>query len=191
MKTSRFVLVTLIILFFFPAIAHADSLREASIIKGREAAKALGSALKEELLSAIEKEGPIGALEVCNEKAPDIARSLSQKKGMKIGRTALRVRNQANTPDRWEKLQLESFVQRLQAGEDAGELESYTLMNDHFRYMKAIPMQGLCATCHGEAISSELENAIKDLYPQDQATGYAPGEIRGAFTVSIPVQKID
>ena len=55
-----------------------------------------------------------------------------------------------------------------------------------FRYMKAIPMGAVpCLTCHG-APEPALNAEILRLYPQDRATGFAPGDLRGAFTVSMP-----
>ncbi|MEX2498681.1 MAG: DUF3365 domain-containing protein [Wenzhouxiangellaceae bacterium] len=42
-----------------------------------------------------------------------------------------------------------------------------------------------CVICHGESIAPELAETIKQLYPQDQATGFAPGELRGAFSVTV------
>jgi hypothetical protein len=29
--------------------------------------------------------------------------------------------------------------------------------------------------------------SIRDLYPEDQATGFSPGDIRGAFTILKPL----
>ena len=52
-----------------------------------------------------------------------------------------------------------------------------------FRYMKAIPAGKLCMTCHGSNIAPELVKKIDELYPNDQARGYSPGDIRGAFTI--------
>jgi len=52
--------------------------------------------------------------------------------------------------------------------------------------MKAIPMRAEpCLLCHG-APEPALKAEIDRLYPQDQATGFRPGELRGAFTVSAP-----
>ncbi len=51
--------------------------------------------------------------------------------------------------------------------------------------MKAIPIQEPCMLCHGEVLSSAVKEKINDLYPQDQATGYTLGQIRGAFTIKI------
>ena len=41
-----------------------------------------------------------------------------------------------------------------------------------------------CATCHGESVSPEILAEIKARYPDDTATGFAVGDLRGMFTVS-------
>ena len=58
-----------------------------------------------------------------------------------------------------------------------------------FRYMKALPIQEACLTCHGDAakLTPELKDKLAKLYPKDQATGYELGQIRGALTVKRPL----
>ena len=56
-----------------------------------------------------------------------------------------------------------------------------------FRYMKAIPTAELCVVCHGSDIDPYVDARIRELYPDDQARGFKPGDIRGAFTLSKPL----
>ena len=39
--------------------------------------------------------------------------------------------------------------------------------------------------CHGSGLDPALKAEIERLYPDDQATGFKAGELRGAFTVTI------
>jgi hypothetical protein len=55
--------------------------------------------------------------------------------------------------------------------------------------MKAIPTKPLCLTCHAEAIAPEVETKINQLYPADRARGYRVGDLRGAFTLSKPINE--
>ena len=110
-----------------------------------------------------------------------------------MGRTALKVRNPKNAPDAFERRVLEDFVAKVAAGADPAQLEHYEAVTEDgerlFRYMKAIPMAAEpCAVCHGGALAADLKTEIEKLYPQDQATGFEPGELRGAFTVT---EKLD
>lgn len=52
-----------------------------------------------------------------------------------------------------------------------------------FRYMRAIPTGGVCLACHGSDIAPEVKAAIAAAYPQDQATGFKMGQLRGAFSI--------
>ena len=169
------------------ALASDETLKE----QARSSAKALGGALKQELQKSMKEGGPIAAIKVCNVKAPKIAAQISQTKGMRVRRTALRVRNPDNAPDAWETKQLETFISRLASGEPVGKLEAHIIEDGKFRYMKAIPTKGLCINCHGAKLSKQVHQTIKTLYPKDQATGFAVGDIRGAFTITIPMKVSD
>jgi hypothetical protein len=155
--------------------------------QARALSQELGAQLKSALQTAMREGGPVKALEVCNLQAPEIAQALSLD-GVQVGRTALRVRNPENAPDAWEREQLDIFLQRMKDGDAVTQLEAVSEDGEMFRYMKAIPMQGMCMTCHGDpqAMPQELRDALAQLYPDDRATGFMPGQLRGAFTISLP-----
>ena len=144
----------------------------------------LGKALK----SALETGGPVAAIEVCNLKALGIAEQVGGATGWRVGRTAFKLRNPKNAPDDWEKGVLISFASRAAAGEDITKVEQTEVVerDGHrtFRFMKAIPTAELCVTCHGASLKPEIQARLKELYPADQATGFAVGDLRGAFTLS-------
>jgi hypothetical protein len=57
-----------------------------------------------------------------------------------------------------------------------------------FRWMKAIPTAKVCLNCHGgDTVAAPVEAKLKELYPTDQARGYSVGDIRGAFTITQPM----
>lgn len=174
-------------------VAMAAEPNPAQVAQARKAAKELGQGLKAQLMAAIEADGPISALAVCRTIAPELGAQLSQQSGLSVGRTALRVRNPANSPDDWERGVLADFAAKIAAGTDPQTLEHAETVTDPtgaetFRYMKAIPMGTKpCLTCHGVP-EPALKAEITRLYPQDQATGFKPGELRGAFTVKGPAR---
>jgi hypothetical protein len=153
----------------------------------RGAIKALGSELKTTLKSAMKAEGPVKAISVCSEQAPGLAKKVSEEQSMEVSRTSLKTRNRLNAPDAWELSVLEQFEQRKSEGESVKTLEySETVQhngNQVFRYMKAIPTDDVCLMCHGKQIQPEISARINQLYPNDQATGFSKGDIRGAFSV--------
>jgi hypothetical protein len=51
----------------------------------------------------------------------------------------------------------------------------------------------LCLNCHGEAgkdISAESLTLIRQHYPQDEATGFKLGDLRGAWRIDFPLAKL-
>lgn len=155
--------------------------------ESRAAAKALGAELKATLQAAIQSSGPLEAITVCNVQAPQLAAKVSAARGMQVGRTSLKTRNDANAPDTWERSVLEQFAQRRAAGEapDTIEYAEITTLDGEpvFRYMKAIPTEAVCLLCHGQQIPPDLTARLDELYPHDRARGFRKGDLRGAFTV--------
>lgn len=168
------------------APAFADE-NEEMIKTSRAASKALFDALGGELQAAMKAGGPVNAIQVCNTKVPDIDKDVSAKQNLTIGRTSLKLRNEKNVPDAWEKKVLESFEARKAKGESPAAMEHSEVVGKEFRYMKAIaiPEGAPCLSCHGVKIDEKVQAKLKDLYPKDEATGFNTGDLRGAFTVRI------
>ncbi len=159
--------------------------------EARAIASAFGEKLKGELVGAIKVDGAVKAIEVCNVSAPAIAADASAN-GWSVGRTSLKTRNTKNAPDAWEKRTLEEFDAAKSAGADATKLERSEVVEKNgvrtFRFMQAIPVAEPCLTCHGESIKEPVKARLAELYPDDRATGYKVGDIRGAFTLSKPLK---
>ncbi len=171
---------------------QATTSDEALRTETRKAIKEFAGELKGTLKGALKGSGPEGAIQVCNKAAPAISRAIAEKYGwQKVGRTSLKTRNPANAPDAWEKRVLLEFEKRKASGEPVQKLEHGEIVETAngkvYRYMKAIPTGKVCLTCHGTRIKPELAKRIKTLYPEDRATGFRPGDIRGAFTVIRPL----
>ncbi len=175
-----------------PLLANAaeEAMWPEWVEKSRELSMQLGKELKAELGAAIQKGGPVAAIDVCHTRAPAIAERLSAESGARVGRTALRVRNASNAPDDVQRAVLEQFAGDLAAGRVEGPLEAaFEIKREggiERHYLRAIPTEALCLTCHGDTLAPELAAAIARDYPGDQATGFKLGELRGAFRVVWP-----
>jgi len=155
------------------------------------AIKALGGTLGSEMKAALAAGGGVKAIEICHDKATEIAEKISKEQGFKVARTSLKLRSATNAPDAWETEQLQQFATRKQAGEDPAKIETdIVTMDGKLRYMKAIPIQETCLSCHGDKIAPELAAKLQELYPADKATGFKLGDIRGAFSITetLPVK---
>ncbi len=163
--------------------------------RSRALAEQLASELQAELKQAMQHGGPVAAIEVCRTRAPQIAARISASAGADVGRTAMRVRNPANAPDELERAVMASFASELaQAPVSASAppeavIEIRSARGIERRYLRAIPMQALCLTCHGAKLAPEVAAAVARDYPQDAATGFEPGQLRGAVTVRWPATR--
>lgn len=147
--------------------------------------KMFAGTLKPALKEAFQSGGPVHAIEVCSKKAPEIARQLSRESGWQIKRVSLKARNSSTAvPDEWEQGILEEFDVRQRDGESVDQLFYAESRDDRFRFMKAQPVEALCLNCHGAALSPGVEQALNKYYPNDKATNYSLGQVRGAFSLS-------
>ena len=173
---------------FVTTLAHAGD--DALLGEARKVATTLPPKLLAALQEEISKSGPEGAIPVCRDMAPKMAGEISQQTGWKIKRVSLKARNEARAiPDAWEKAALEDFDKRAAAGEPPAQLEKGEKINNEYRYVKALPVQPLCLSCHGPAdqLSPAVKSALNQHYPNDRATGYSVGQIRGAISVRKPL----
>lgn len=132
---------------------------------------------------AMSEGGPVQAIEACQTLAPEIAAQHSQAP-WQVGRTALKVRNPDNAPDDWEREVLEQFAARAAAGEPLDQFKHGEVVDDQYRYMQAIGTAQACLGCHGKEIKPPLLSLLDERYPEDQARGFAEGDLRGAFSLS-------
>lgn len=144
--------------------------------RAAEAVAALRTQLLAALTSGLER-GPEAAIDACRVEAPRIAARVGSE-DVRVGRTSHRVRNAANAPEAWMLPLLESFAT---APPEPGAWRSVDLGERGIGYVEPIYLQPMCATCHGESVAPDLLARIRALYPNDAATGFRVGELRGLF----------
>jgi cytochrome c556 len=103
----------------------------------------------------------------------------------------LRTRSPANAPTPWQQVVLDDFAAQAQAGTAPPQLR-YASSEQlpagvALRYMQGIGTEAPCLICHGETLAEPVAQAIKARYPDDAATGFREGQLRGAFWVEVPV----
>lgn len=157
----------------------AELVAEAQAISGQFVGTLLPT-----LQAAMQAGGPVQGIEVCSVAAPQIAADLSRESGWVVNRVSLKARNQETAiPDVWEAQVLQDFDRRQQAGEPVGQINHAAVVDGELRYMQAQPAGEQCLTCHGTDISGEVRAALSEHYPQDMATGYLAGQVRGAISL--------
>jgi hypothetical protein len=175
-----------------PALAQDD------LVAREQAAQTVATTLMQQLSMALVQElaagGTEGAATVCRDLAPQIAGTLSRRNGWQVTRIGTRVRNPLlGLPDTWEREVLDSFAARAAAGEDLATMSFGAIVDTagrpEYRFLKAIPHQANCAMCHGtpEQIPEGVKAGLAQFYPEDRASGYALGELRGAVSIRQPL----
>jgi FtsP/CotA-like multicopper oxidase with cupredoxin domain len=167
-----------------PIVAAPAADESALTEQAKAAAQALGVTLKAELEAAMQTGGPVAAMSVCQIKAPELAAAISLAKGMTVKRVSLKNRNPVTgIANEWQTQVLQDFETRKAAGEDPATLIYTAVIDDEYRFMQAIPTATVCLVCHGNDLSPAVIAKLAELYPQDKATGYKEGDLRGAFVV--------
>ena len=174
-----------------PQYTNVDmSPKKVKVIKdfGEDAAQMLLQNLKAELKKALKTKGAVGAIEVCSKKAMEITQEVAEDFGdIEIKRTTFKYRNPKNKPDQYEAEALKFFEKTYK---ETGKLPPYYIqkLKGEYRYYKPLKIQGVCLTCHGDpkSMDPKVVKKLKELYPNDKATGYKLGDFRGVIRVSIP-----
>ena len=146
----------------------------------RGASNQLRVKLQQELQVAMQAGGPVAAIEVCRTRAAEIAAEVTAQTQREVRRVSIKDRNPANRADEVEAAVLAAFAQRSSLADTAFVRDGAPV------YMRAIRIDSAaCLICHGpsDALAPELNTALAEHYPGDLATGYAAGDLRGAFVV--------
>ncbi|MCA9190671.1 MAG: DUF3365 domain-containing protein [Planctomycetales bacterium] len=139
----------------------------------------LAAELVKRLGEAMADGGPANAIEVCSQQATQIAKLASEKNGVHVGRTSFKLRNPQNAAPSWAQ----ELVERREA-----QPQVVRLGNNSRGVLLPIMLKPQCLACHGasESLAPEISDKLAALYPEDQAKGFADGDLRGWFWVEIP-----
>ena len=159
-----------------PKIVNGSTPSETEKSKLLAAKDLLFTKLSGRLMDALSTSGPANAIGVCQVDAKSIATEVGKESGVQIGRTGVRLRNTSNQPPDWAK--------QLVAARSSEPVFA-RLSNGRAAALLPIKLQSQCLMCHGpkEQIAPDVQEKLAKLYPQDQATGFSEGELRGWFWV--------
>jgi hypothetical protein len=182
--TIVFMSLTVIVLHPLSAAANGQVQKAELELEARSIIQKFAGTLKPLLKGAIRSGGLDHAITICANQAPIIAQQLSRETGWTIKRVSLKPRNNKNAiADPFEQKILRQFNQRQINGELPESIIYSEIVGNRFRYMKAQGVEDVCLHCHGENLNADVAGALKRHYPDDTATGYSKGQIRGAFSL--------
>ncbi len=152
------------------------------IIKGKEIASSIFLSLSGELAKAVKNGGLENALSYCNTNAIPLTDSLSNAHNVHIKRTSLKFRNPQNKPTKREK----EILNQYELAMENGQIMEAIIDNKAERktFYAPIIMQAACIKCHGAKSNISIYDSILKLYPNDLATDYTQGDLRGMWSIS-------
>ncbi len=142
-----------------------------------EADQALRRQLMGRVMEVVEAEGFAAAVDVCHEEASAITADIGDEFDVRIGRVSDKLRNPDNTGPDWVWPMIEEAQQQPHYAD-----------REQFRAVNPIELAAPCTNCHGD--TDELADGVPDIldehYPDDRATGYSEGDLRGWVWVEVP-----
>jgi hypothetical protein len=146
--------------------------------------------LKSVLVSNMQKGGPLKAVNVCSDTAQQMSVLYSETMKVDVKRASFMNRNENNVPDEFETKAIKMFEELMKDGNLTAEsnlIESTEIDGKGVvKYAKPILIDAPCLNCHGSEsqISNEVIKVISEKYPNDKATGYKIGDLRGVISVT-------
>lgn len=159
--------------------APREVAEQAALERAEAAAMALGGTLKRRLQEALAEGGPPHAVAVCADEAQELTAQAGERHQATVGRSSRRLRNPDNHGPNWVHAWL-----REQGDRPAAEARPLSqVVGDRARIVRPIATEGMCLACHGpaESIPPSVQKVLRERYPEDQATGFQPGDLRGAL----------
>jgi len=159
----------------------------AAVANAREAAQHLGRTLKTRLLAAMAEGGPGAAVRVCADEAQGLTARAAEEQGARVGRSSTKLRNPENRGPEWVTAWLETHGERTAQG--VTPMSGIAGEPPVARFVGPIGLEAPCVTCHGDpdGISEDVRALLRERYPDDEATGYAAGDLRGAIWAEVPL----
>ena len=162
--------------------------------EGAAAAQSLLATLQTNLVTSMEDGGPVQAVEFCASRAMALTDSVSESlgEGISIKRVSGMHRNPQNAPDASELEAIRHFEAALA---ESGKLPDDWVQktpSGELRYYRPLTIAPPCLNCHGnpENMDPEVRQALETAYPDDLATGYEAGDLRGLVRVSVSEERV-
>ncbi len=150
--------------------------------KGIEYATNTQKVLGKNLMQAMQKSGPVGAMEFCNINASVLTDSMTVHYNATIKRISDKNRNPKNAANKEELTIIENYKKEVAANKEAKPIIIET--KNTIQFYAPIVTNEMCLKCHGTAIMPEVKNKIMKLYPKDLAIGYTENQVRGIWNIT-------
>lgn len=180
---KRFLPISL--LFTSTLLLASPSTEEKAIQKGNDLSSAVLQKLGGELKSQMQTNGVMGALHFCSQNALTLTEQIAKESNTSIKRISLKNRNSFNAAQKEEIALLNQWETLVKSAQPLPP-QVLNVSDKRITYYKPILINNeACLKCHGN-VEGELAKAIKAAYPEDKATGYKMGDLRGMIAIEMP-----
>jgi len=167
--------------------------RDTVLVIGQQIAQRTFQTLSSNLAAALNEGGVPNAIEFCKIEAMPLTQSVSDTYGVEIRRATHKPRNPVNDADASEMEVIEAY--RTAMSDSIPLAPSVTADGNWAVFHAPITIANdLCLKCHGGE-GSDISEAdlvtIRNAYPDDLATGFTSGELRGIWVVRIPTDSLN
>jgi len=162
------------------------ALMNEATLAGDQIATVAFQSLSGHLKGAMQSGGIVNALNYCNINALPLTDSLSNNFDVEIKRTSTKLRNQLNQADSLEIYMLDLYQQILKMKKPMVG-KALLAKDQNVRYFAPIIIKSQCLSCHGtvgQQVSDSTYQLIKTKYPDDTATEYFEGQLRGIWSIN-------
>ena len=153
--------------------------------QGQEIVNEAAAALSKALMKALEEGGVAGALPFCSIEAVPLTTEAAKRSGVGLRRISSKNRNPGNAASPEEQRILDTFRAALSRAQAPQAVVEQTKIQASY-YVPILLGNPTCLRCHGtpdQDIIPDDHRLIKQLFPEDKATGYKIGDLRGMWRV--------
>ncbi|MDP7531013.1 MAG: DUF3365 domain-containing protein, partial [Candidatus Scalindua sp.] len=117
----------------------------------------------------------------------EIGKKFYNATGYQLRQVSSKYRNPKNKPDKFEENALAEF----EKNENLFEYKGIDKISGQkvLRYLIPLYIEEACLKCH--SAKETIPEFIKGNYPEDRATDYVFGDLRGAISVAVPIDRAE
>jgi uncharacterized protein YktA (UPF0223 family) len=117
----------------------------------------------------------------------EIGKKFYKETGYQLRQVSSKYRNPKNKPDKFEEKALAEFEKDKNLSEYKGvdNIDGQKVL----RYLIPLHIEEACLKCH--SAKETVPKIIQEDYPEDKATDYVFGDLRGAISVAVPIDRAE
>jgi hypothetical protein len=146
--------------------------------------------MSQNLTQAMARGGVANAIPFCNENASTLTSDLSKKHTVKIQRVSHKARNPLNRANPTEAQLITAMQTALAQGQPPKPRLVPQPDGSRIFYAPILIPADTCLKCHGipgKTLAPSDHDLIRSLYPEDTATGFKLGDLRGLWKLTFPM----